>query len=238
MIVDFCNNILIEILGYLNDKDSKNFSKSCKIINKVGYLKNLIMTNETDPFQFASDFYKHNLTLNTVISYKNISNPQYFMPSKWPKSVSIFYSKITDIISPDSERTEHLKLYLLQTTERPIKIDWKKFRNLKSVYIYCDDVVLDGIEICTKLTNIFINLNNKKTLNRILGSFKNLKYLITNCNIQQNTVFLSQELEIFISKNMDDETFKFNSRYNLIKDRNNFPYYEETIYNNLKILKY
>ena len=37
---------------------------------------------------------------------------------------------------------------------------------------------------------------------------------------------------------MDEETFKFNSRYNLIKDRNNFPYYEETIYNNLKILKY
>ena len=180
-------------------------------------------------------FSRHNLTLNTVLLYKSITNVQYFMPSRWPKTVSIYYSKITDLLKPNAERTENFKYYSLYETRRPIRIDWKKFKNLKSIYIYCDDIILDGIEVCDNLENIFIYLNKRKTLTNIFGFFKNLKYLITNCGIENNIIFISNKLELFVSNNMNDVNITFNSKFNLIKDRNKFPYHEETIYNNLKI---
>lgn len=214
-------DILMEIIKYLSDNESKNFSQTCKTINKIGYLKTLILNNDSDNFNFSSMFSKHNLTLNTVILYKSITNPQYFMPARWPKIVSIYYSKITDILNPNADRTENLKYYSLYETKKPLRIDWTKFKNLKSIYIYCNDIILDGIEVCDKLTNIFIYLNKRKTLSNIFGSFKNLKYLITNCSIENNTIFISNKLKLFVSKNMND--------------RNKFSYNEELIYNNLKI---
>jgi len=157
------------------------------------------------------------------------------MPGRWPKTVSIYYSKITELLSPNADRTENLKYYSLYETVRPLRIDWKKFKNLRSIYIYCQDIILDGIEACSKLENIFIYLNKRKTLTNIFGSFKNLKYLITNCDIENNTKFISNDLELFVSKNMNDISLNFNSVFNIIKDRNKFSYHEETIYNNLKI---
>ena len=229
------NDILMEIIKYLPDNESRKFSYTCKTINKVSYLKNLILNNETDPFNFSIMFSRHNLTLNTVLLYKSITNVQYFMPGRWPKTVSIYYSKITDLLKPNAERTENFKYYSLYETRRPIRIDWKKFKNLKSIYIYCDDIILDGIEVCDNLENIFIYLNKRKTLTNIFGFFKNLKYLITNCGIENNIIFISNKLELFVSNNMNDVNITFNSKFNLIKDRNKFPYHEETIYNNLKI---
>ena len=78
-------------------------------------------------------------------------------------------------------------------------------------------------------------MNKRKTLTNIFGFFKNLKYLITNCDIENNIIFISNKLELFVSNNMNDVNITFNSKFNLIKDRNKFPYHEETIYNNLKI---
>lgn len=229
------NDGLIEVMSYLTHNESKKFAYTCKTINKLPYIKNLIMNNETDPFNFSIMFSRHNLTLNTVLLYKSINNPQYFLPGRWPKTVSIYYSKITDILSPNADRTENLKYYSLYETRKPLRIDWKKFKNLKSIYIYCDNIILDGIEECNKLENIFIFLINRKTLTKIFGSFKNLKYLITNCDIENNTTFISNDLELFVSKNMNDVSINFNTDLNIIKDRNKFPYNEETIYNNLKI---
>jgi len=233
--ISLSNDSLMEVMSYLTYNESKKFSYTCKTVNKVCYLKNLIMNNETDPFNFSIMFSRHNLTLNTVLLYKSITNPQYFMPGRWPKTVSIYYSKITDLLSPNAERTENLKYYSLYETARPLRIDWKKFKNLRSIYIYCENIILDGIEVCDKLENIFIYLNKRKILTNVFGSFKNLKYLITNCDIENNTTFISNDLELFVAKNMSDTSLNFNTVFNIIKDRNKFPYHEETIYNNLKI---
>ena len=231
MIVNFCDDILIEIHDYLTNKEGKHFSQTCKALNRLSYLKKITMNFETDPFNFARVFSKHNYTLEQVSSYKNMYNPHNFMPGKWPKKVSIYYSILSTPLNPNNaDKTETLKIYSLYEKCKQIKINWNKFKNLKNLYIYCEDVNLDGIEVCSKLSNIFIYLIKKKTLPNNLGSFKNLNSFITNCDLENNTTFISPYLNIFVSRNMDYGNFKFNRELNFVKERNKFPYLEENIY--------
>ena len=233
MITDLCDNVLLEIINYLSDKEAKNLAVTCKRINKIGYLKYIYMNDASDPFRFSIDFVKHNLTLNKVAIFNRMQNPQYFMPSMWPKSVIFYYSKFSDILSPNAFKTEDFKLFSLHETEdKPIRIDWVKFRNLKKIYIYCDNIDLDGIEVCEGLTDAFVYLIQNNTIKKQIGSLKKLKCLITNCNIEEGTNFISKDINFFVAKNMNGGNFKFNSTFKNIKNRNFLPYSEETIYNN------
>jgi hypothetical protein len=231
MIANFCDDILIKIHQYLTNKEGKHFSQTCKALNRVGYLKKISMNFETDPFNFTQVFRKHNYTLEQVLIYRNMYNPHNFMPGKWSKQVYIYYSMLTTPLNPqNADKTETLKIYSLYEKCKQIKINWKKFKNLKNLYLYCEDIDLDGIEECTELSNIFIYLIKKKTLSNKLGSFKNLNSFITNCDLENNTEFISPYLNIFVSRNMDYANFKFNKNLNIVKKRNKFPYLEETIY--------
>ena len=166
MIINLHEDLLRQIMGYLKTKDNVNFANSCKYINNISYLKFLTMNSYTDQFIFALNFCKHNNTLNKVTIYKNILNPQYYMPSKWPKSVLIYYSKILDVLSPNADKTENLKIYTTSTLGRIIKINWNKFKNLKNLYIFTDDICFEGIEVCTQLSNIFVFLVKKKKIKK------------------------------------------------------------------------
>ena len=104
---------------------------------------------------------------------------------------------------------------------------------MKNLYIFTDDICFDGIEVCTQLSNIFIFLVRKKKLNKVFGDFENLKCLITNCAIENNTNFVSKNLEIFVCENMGNKSFIFNTQNIIIKERNKYLFSEETIYNQL-----
>lgn len=230
----FCDYVLSEILKFLPDIDIKNLTHTCKSLNKIAYLKKLILHINDDPFLFAKFFCKHNSSLTNITMYKHIPNIQNFLPSRWPNSVTIFYSNITDTLTPNAERTQHLKIHSMYQTKF-LKIHWKKFKNLKTLYLYCNEIILDGIEECTLLTDIFIFSFKKQTLNYHLGSLPNLKTLITNCNVQRDTVFVSKKLELFVTNNMDNGNFKFLSPFNSLKKRKDYPFSEENIYKKLCI---
>ena len=233
MVIDLCDDLLLEIIKYLTDKEAKNFAITCKMLNKIGYLKYIYMNDKSDSFKFSLDFVKHNLTLNKIAIFSCMKNPQYLIQSIWPESVIIYYSNFTDILSPNAFKTENFKLFSLYETEnKPIRIDWKKFRNLKKLYIYCDNIDLNGIEVCERLTDIFIYIIQNNTIKKQIGTLKNLKCLITNCNIEEETNFISKHINFFVAKNMNEGNFKFNSNNEFIKNRNFLPYSEETIYNN------
>ena len=91
---------------------------------------------------------------------------------------------------------------------------------------------MDGIEVCEGLTDAFIYLIQNNTIKKQIGSLKKLKCLITNCNIEEGTNFISKDINFFVAKNMNGGNFKFNSTFKNIKNRNFLPYSEETIYNN------
>ena len=213
-ILNLYNDIFLEILKFLPSIDIKNFTETCKILQNISYLEKLTLNINDNPYLFAKKFSSHNLTLKNIITYMPLLNIQHFMPSKWPESVTIFNSKITDTLSPNAEKTKHLKIHSMYHLRKPLKINWKKFKNLKSLYIYYDDIILDGIDECTSLTNIFIFLIKKKVLNYKVASLKKLKILITNCDVQKDTTFMSKELEFLITNNMDNANFKFLSSIN------------------------
>jgi len=233
MISTLCSNLILEIISFLSDKEAKNLSCTCKNINKLGYLKYICMNNSSDPFEFALAFSKHNLTLNKVGIFKDILNPQNFMPSLWPKSVLMYYCKFSTILNPSASKTEDFKIFSFYDTQnRAIKINWNKFKNLKNLYLYCDNIDLNGLENCEQLENIFIYLFKVKTISKEIGGLKNLKCVITNCDIEIGTHFISKNMEFFVTKNMTNANFQFESAFKYMKNRNLFPYSEQTIYYN------
>lgn len=233
MINTLYKNLVLEIINYLTDTEAKKLSETCKSINKLGYLKYIFMKCSSDPFDFALAFSKHNLTLNKVVIYKSLVDPQIFMSSSWPKSVSFYYSKFTSIINPNASKTENLKIFSLHNLyNKSIKLNWSKFHNLRNLYLYCEDVDLNELENCQHLENIFIYLLNVKTIDKVIGSLKNLRCIITNCDIESGTHFISKKIDFFVAKNMNNGNFKFKSTFKIIKNRNLYPYSEETIFHN------
>ena len=140
------NENLIEIVSYLNNKDSYYFISTCKELKnffyKYGYIKEITL----------KPLYKHNLydffiicaqnvrTLTSIYA-SNTNNPHAWIPSKWPKIVRFYYCNITDKIDPPVSDTEEILIIQheiinnISIDEKKIslKINWKKFPKLKKL---------------------------------------------------------------------------------------------------------
>lgn len=236
------NEIFILISDYLNDKDMLIFVRSCKYIKnlfyKNGFLKNLNFNYSFDPILFSSFFYNHNKTLKSInVSYLNCAN--YYLCGSYPKNV-IFYNCIIDSeLNPEHTRTELLKITykFAGLPLKKYKINWDKFLKLKILYLDINIenlIFLKNIEVCKDLEVIcFISENKNLEIPNIIGKLENLKYLITNCNIEKNTKFISKKLEICISKNMNNDYFIFDTKNKVDKNRKNFNNSEILIFENI-----
>ena len=214
------------------------FIISCKYIKnllyKRGYLKKLQFKHDYNPFIFSNYFTKHQNTLE-IVNVNSLNNPQYFMNGVWPKYVYLYNCFIDGILSPLKTKTEILKIVYY----RPIKlssnfsIDWNKFSKIKILYLEINTFNIDflkDIYICKDLEILCLILNKNFEIPNIIGKLTNLKYVITNCNININTLFISKNLKHCISKNMSTNNFTKN---NIIKDRNKYFYDERLIFSDL-----
>lgn len=234
------DEIFILISEFLKDNDMLVFIRTCKNIKnlfyKNGFLKNL--TYFYDPMLFSSFFYKHNKTLNSVnISYLN--NSTYYLCGSWPKNIIFHNCFINDEFNPENTRTEYLKITFKfeNIFLKKFKINWNKFSKLKILYLDINIENLNflkNIEVCKDLEIICFIINNKNLeIPNTIGNLTNLKYLITNCNIEKNTNFISKKLEICVSKNMNDDCLTFETKNKVDKNRKNFNNSETLIMSNL-----
>ena len=234
MLENICDENLVNIISYLNNKDSLNFVKLSKynknLFYKRGFLKHISSINShSDPFDFAINFSIHNKTLQSV-HVSHIQNPQYYMNGTWPKNVLINFCRINSQINPTTTKTEKLKIEQIYYHTYKKMINWNKFTKLKVLYLSCTDIDFTGFENCKDLEIIFIELKNAdKVVLPNISSLKNLKHLITNCSINDETHFQSKQLKTCITKNIGD--FKFQSDYPVT--RNKFYYSLDLIYKNL-----
>ena len=162
------DDILIMLLEYMNDFDTKNLMKSSlyieKLYNKNGYLKILSVGDliNNDLSKFAIDCTKHERSLKTIY-ITNVNNPQYWMFCTWPKKIIMNYCTITDKIDPSNvTKTEELIIFcnnIINNRKKKLQINWKKFPNLKFLFIEAYDLDLEGIENCQKLVKKEFKLN-------------------------------------------------------------------------------
>jgi hypothetical protein len=161
------DEVLIIIMSYLNHKDSINFLLCNKYLKtlfyKSGYLKGITFgTNykNRDPNELFLLCCKHEKTLKTLFIY-NLNNPSPWIPISWPKSVNIYYSCISEKLSPSLSRTEKLTISIFDFNfirNKTLKIDWKKFPSLKNIYFRIHDLDINGIEECKNLEIINITI--------------------------------------------------------------------------------
>jgi hypothetical protein len=157
------DDILLLLLEYMNDYDTQNLMRISdyvkKLYNKNGYLKCLsvghnLMNNDIS--KFAMLCAQHDKSLQ-ILDIAHTNNPQHWIFCKWPKKIFLNYCTLTDKIDPPTEtKTEELHITchnIINNRKKKLQINWKKFPNLKSLYIEAYDVDLEGLEKCQKLVN-------------------------------------------------------------------------------------
>lgn len=170
---NLCDDLLLKIMSYTSDnKSSYALANSCKylqnLFSKNGYLKFLKVGGviNNDIWNFAMMYAKHYRTINYVtITY--ILDPHVWIPGNWCKNIYLFNCNFTSIIKPGKDnKTE--ELFITNSQDKKIIIDFANLKKLKNFYINCYDVELLNIEKCTELKLVRIDL---KVKNKILPEF-------------------------------------------------------------------
>jgi len=231
-----CDDILIIISNFLSDKDIISFILSSKynknLLYKRGYLKTIKINNTNDPFVFSDKFLKHNNTLKNVYVF-SLQNPQYFMNGTWPEYVCLYNCFVDKQIPINKTRTKQLVITynLSHKLSLNFKINWNNFSGLKILFLdlNTDNIeFLNNIDICENLELLCLLLNKNFEIPSVIGKLKKIKYIITNCAINVNTIFVSKDLKHCVSKNMyNNNNFTKN---NICKDRFSYLYNEKIIF--------
>lgn len=237
------NEMIILISSFLNNKENLIFVKTCKYYNKIlykyGFLKSLYYTFPGSIVCFTQNFIQHNRTL-TDIYINNGNNIHLYMSSViWPKRIKFMnYNFNCEINTDMNTNTENLYITTYQNKLK-MYINWSKFNKLKYLFLHIYDLDFTNIELCTNLEVIFIYLEISNNDDRLIiipkniGLLKNLKHLLTNCNLSIHTNFISEKLQTCISNNNHNN---INILSSVIKSRN---YYTDKsldcLYDNLCI---
>lgn len=119
---------------YLNRPESKNFITTCKLFNKIDYLKYL-QNVEGDIYNFSMLFARHFRTLDKIY-LRMAKNPCPWLPSKWPREVIFYRCKIRYLNPTCITNTEIITIYDEKNFKK-IEINWKKFPKLQNIVFDC-----------------------------------------------------------------------------------------------------
>jgi hypothetical protein len=207
---DILRNIL---QTYLNDKEANNLFRTCKTIYNIDYLR-FLQNKNYDIWYFSLVFAKHYTSLNSIF-IKGVSEPELWLSYKWPRKVEFlncYHSKIDPCNITD---TEELIINQKQSYNKKIKINWYMFPKLKKIQIQTYDIDISGIYNCKNLEHIYlISHQSNIVLSKDIYNIKNLKYLFTNCFLEdiENMIFISEKIEqCIVNNNYYKNIIRFNN---------------------------
>jgi hypothetical protein len=189
-------DIILLIIQFIPDNfSSTSFIKTCKHIRnigkKYGYIKHIEVNYRINFFDFVDRCSTHQDTICSI-KIKDLLNPELWIPIAWPKYIHISFCSIRNIIDPPLSRTEKIEI---SSYDSILRINWKKFPNLKHIRISCKNIDFNGLENCTNIEIIFIHLSETKVvLPKFICNFKKLIQISTNCHIPPNLFFISDKL--------------------------------------------
>ena len=190
-----------------SNKDMCNIKSSCKklniLANKFGFIKHIKLSMNSNYMNFIYLSENHKETIDSI-TIEYMDYPQNWLVTDWKRCMNFINCNFGNkkIEPPLSPNTKILNIYTWNSYSHYniLQIDWSKLPNLTEINITTADINLNGIENCTKLKKIILNVYKiyKKELPENIANLPNLKTLITNCESKKQLNFISTNLEVCI----------------------------------------
>ena len=153
------------------------------------------------------DLYKmchvHRLSLE-YIKFEHVFEPTLYFPVKWCRNMTFSYCVLNEkTVIPMKYSPLVESLTIRQTVgyskDSLTRIDWSRLPNLKTLVIEAFDLDFTGMEKCTLLEVIHIKLRKKKLLPVLVGRFRTLRSIKTNCVADESIHFVSKDLTLCLT---------------------------------------
>ena len=205
-----CNDLLPCILRHLTtNKDMKAMRCTCKYLkehtDQYGYIRNIVFGLNSDYMNYIS-LYNHNRASIYMLTMDSLTDPVPWIPSRWPETMIFNNCQMGNTqINPPTSPTKILRISDFTPSHFPmlvgapniLKINWTKLPQLREVYIRSPDMILDGMQACTHLETICIDLQNKnRPVPQWIGNFPKLKIIMINMATEGTYHFISPTLKI------------------------------------------
>lgn len=208
-----CNDLLPCILRHLTtNKDMKAMRCTCKRLKEhtdlYGYIRNIVFGLNSNYMNYIT-IYTHNSSSIHMLTMDSITDPVPWIPSRWPLTTIFNNCKMGNtLINPPTSPTKILRISDFTPFGCPhdrinplhiLKINWAKLPQLREVYIRSPDMILDGMQACTHLEIICIDLQNKdRPIPQWIGNFPKLKIIMLNMATDSTYHFISPTLKILL----------------------------------------
>ena len=201
MIQNFLNDLILYMWKFsFSDQDRCALTKTSKYFRdlaiEIGYLKHINITGIKNFVKFVKRFGDSENILEKLV-INQIHNPVSWMAGvRWPKEI-IFNNCCMDNEIFDTPAIFTEKLVIIDyKNNSPIYINWDNLPSLKVLDVTVHDINFTGIEKCTLLEAIRINLDNNQYFPEFLAQLPNLKIIATTCFASSALHFMSPSLKI------------------------------------------
>jgi hypothetical protein len=177
---------VLVILEFLStNKDMCSFRESCAYFKEIcdtwGYLKHIKLGTHFDIKHFVTLYSKLFIKPLSLVVEK-VNSPLAWIQEPLPRTVYFVSCYMgNDALDPPTSPTEELYIDDTSHYSECLKINWEKFPKLKNLSITASDVALNGLELCTNLEVVNINLTNtEKEISIKIMKLPKLKYIMIN----------------------------------------------------------
>jgi hypothetical protein len=202
-LITICDELIVEICKIIDCNQSLYaFFKTCKDFRQISIKYNFPRSIKINRYTSIPDFIHFYNTkkilinsvfldgLNYISWLKNITLPEKIIIErcKFGNNFLNFTTKqITEVlIIKDLHRNKMIE---------PLYINWKMFPKLKILDIYAPDINFDGLENCTDLEIVRIDLDKNKELPKFFEKFPNLSFFATTCVATEPFHFVSKKFK-------------------------------------------
>ena len=200
--------LILEIQSFLcSNKETTTLKNVCKWFwetsKQWGYLKSITISG----FFIDRDLYNmchvHRLSLE-YIKFEHVFEPILYFPVQWCRNMTFSYCVLNEkTVIPMKYSPQVESLTIRQTVgyskDSLTRIDWSRLPNLKTLVIEAFDLDFTGMEKCTLLEVIHIKLRKKKLLPVLVGRFRTLRSIKTNCVADESIHFVSKDLTLCLT---------------------------------------
>lgn len=196
------------------NKEMNTLVRTCKefksLGNRFGFIKSIRFGMHTDYMNFIKLHHNGKNEFFNKLTMERLNNPLPWIPGKWPNEIIFercYMGK--KLIDPPVSETQILVIRDINRKRRNsdiLCINWKKLPELRILDIYATDMDFTGLENCTKLEWIRVDLcNNNRFLPKFFEKFTKLRIVATNCPCAETLNFVSDQLKIcFVQNKLHD----------------------------------
>tara|TARA_A100001011_G_scaffold400735_1_gene518134 strand:- start:6582 stop:7298 length:717 start_codon:yes stop_codon:yes gene_type:complete len=193
-----------EILDYFEDNHNMVILREvCKEFKQIctnnGFIREICISSYNCPYWWIQPEQKG----LKVINLQGITKPQEWIYFPWKKTMNFRYclfgnSLIDPLESPETENINIDGILGGKGNYAILKINWKKFPNLKNISIKTQDFSFEGLENCRELKYIYVECTKIKqnSLPSIISKLPKLEHIVTNFRTDERLHFLSPFLKV------------------------------------------